>query len=358
MKPLAWIALSLATALAAQEPLNPDQVAEQRRLAQRALEHNESQVERLIDMRLRHDLGLLPSLDDDVVRVQRSTSSRDMDRMRSELQDIQARNTVLAGEYDKVRRMVADLNRKARESAAEPDPGQFVPVPSPGARVSSNGANARRNPSRPNQSRLNQGSRMPAAPAGESQASKVEPSDLGSLALDPLRAQIHGSKDHQRVAQSLFKAGQALMDRAVSLRAQGRVEAARELDDRGRERLLRAVDELQPLLQEKQPPFVSLFYLGRCRELLFRYSQRHEGLSLEASRRAFNQRAQEVRDPFLQISARDVSKGGESGDVETLGPWGQAAKTAMEHFRWMNINSRYDATAKIEALTWPGADQR
>jgi hypothetical protein len=249
--------------------------------------------------------------------------------------------------------MVADLNRKARESAAEPDPGQFVPVPSPGARVSSNGANAR-----PNPSRLNQGSRMPAAPAGESQASKVEPSDLGSLALDPLRAQIHGSKDHQRVAQSLFKAGQALMDRAVSLRAQGRAEAARELDDRGRERLLRAVDELQPLLQEKQPPFVSLFYLGRCRELLFRYSQRHEGLSLEASRRAFNQRAQEVRDPFLQISARDVSKGGESGDVETLGPWGQAAKTAMEHFRWMNINSRYDATAKIEALTWPGADQR
>lgn len=351
MKPFV-LSLGLLTALAgAQQPLHPDQVAEQKRLAQRALQNTRSEVDRLIDMRLRHDLGLLPALADDVVRVDTSMSTRDMDRMRNELADIQARNTVLAGEYDAVRRLVADLHQKARSESSQPDPGQFVPVPSTGARVGSSNV-ARRNVQPP------PGGNVPAAPGVEMQPSRVEASDLGPLALDPLQAQIHGSKDHQRVAQSLFKAGQALMDRASSLRTRGRAEAARQLDDRARERLLRAIDELQPLLQPDEPPFVSLFYLGRCRELLFRYSERHEGLSLESSRREFNQRAQEVRDPFLQISARDVQKSGESGEVETLGPWGQAAKTAMGHFRWMNINSLYDATTKIEALTWPGAELR
>lgn len=351
MRAFVLIVVVLAASLGAQEPLSPDQIVEQRRLAQRALDNNRSEVDRLIEMRLRHDLGLLPGLDDDVVRVDQSTSSRDMDRMRDELRNIQAKNSVLAGEYDKVRRMLADLNAKSRTVAGESDPGRYIPVPSTGARLS-------RSPIDQGHQQINEAATVPASPDVEMKPSKLKPSDLGSLALDPLRAQIHGSNDHQRVAQSLFKAGQALMDRGATLRAMGRFDVAKELDDRARERLLRAVDELQPLLQEKEPAFVTLFYLGRCRELLFRYSERHEGLSLDSSSRAFNQRAQQVRDPFLQISARDVQKGGESGAAETLGPWGQAAKTAMEHFRWMNINARYDATAKIEALTWPGADQR
>ncbi|MGK0205236.1 MAG: hypothetical protein ACI9S9_004324 [Planctomycetota bacterium] len=37
-----------------------------------------------------------------------------------------------------------------------------------------------------------------------------------------------------------------------------------------------------------------------------------------------------------------------------IGLWGQAAKTAMEHFRWMNVHSGFDQTAKIQSLTWPG----
>jgi hypothetical protein len=31
-----------------------------------------------------------------------------------------------------------------------------------------------------------------------------------------------------------------------------------------------------------------------------------------------------------------------------------AAQAALEHFRWMNLHSAYDASAAIEALTWPG----
>ncbi|MCK5943631.1 MAG: hypothetical protein KAI24_16735 [Planctomycetes bacterium] len=354
MRSLLVTMLLCAPNLVAQQPRTAGDVAEQKRLAQRALERNRAQVDRLVDMRLRHDLGLLPSLDDDVVRVETPKSTRDMDRMRSELAEIQAHNTVLSGEYDRVRRMVSELHAKARAGAGDGENGEFVPVPSAGSRlpIASEGGRDTISGS------TSEVASVPAGPAVEMAPSKVRAEDLGPLALDPPRAQIHGSSDHYRVAQSLFKAGQALMDRANALRTQGRADVAKELDDRGRERLLRAVDELKPLLEQKRPPFVALFYLGRCRELLFRYSERHEGLSLETSSRDFQRREQEVRDPFLQISARDVKKSGESGEVETLGSWGQAAKTAMEHFRWMNINGRYDATSKIEALTWPGADQR
>ena len=62
----------------------------------------------------------------------------------------------------------------------------------------------------------------------------------------------------------------------------------------------------------------------------------------------------EVREPFLAISARDVRKTGERGEVEVLGAWGKAAQSAMEHFRWMNLHAGYDPRAAIEALTWPG----
>ena len=59
----------------------------------------------------------------------------------------------------------------------------------------------------------------------------------------------------------------------------------------------------------------------------------------------------------LTWNARDAAllrKVGARGETEVLGPWGKAAQTALEHFRWMNLNAGYDATALIDALTWPG----
>ena len=94
------LALAPAAALPAQDPVADTQLPEQLRTADRALQRVTVDLERLVDMRLRHDLGLLAELDEDVVRVAGGASSREMDRMRGVLADLQARNTVLAGEYD------------------------------------------------------------------------------------------------------------------------------------------------------------------------------------------------------------------------------------------------------------------
>jgi hypothetical protein len=145
------------------------------------------------------------------------------------------------------------------------------------------------------------------------------------------------------------------MDRADAARAQGQDAAAKQLDDRAVERLRRALDELAPLLQAKEPALEALFCQGRCLELLFRHAERHEGLSLQASARDYQRREQEVREPWLRMTTRDVRRTGARGETEVLGQWGMAAQAALEHFRWMNLHAAYDAHATIEALTWPGA---
>ena len=68
-----------------------------------------------------------------------------------------------------------------------------------------------------------------------------------------------------------------------------------------------------------------------------------------SNRGEFQRRAQAVRDPLLRILSRPENPG-----VPSDAEWRQAAKTADENFRWMNINAIYDATDEIEALTWPG----
>jgi len=322
---------------------------EQYRIADRALRQNTAEVEQLLDMRMRHDLGLMTSLDEHVVRIDRPLTTREMSIQQAELKSVEDSNQYIRTQLQKLAAQASLLAEAAKQNTEQSDEGQIMPQ----------AGSAMRN--RPRTTGVaNSGSDMPmqapAAPGVEMANSRVSPEDLGALALDPLQAQIHGSKDHLRVAKALFKVGLALVDRGEELRAQERLDAAKDLDGRAKIKLDLAIAELKPLLQAKEPDFVSLFYLGRCRELLFRYSERHEGLSLETSPSDFQRREQEVRDPFLQISARDVKKTGAAGTVEVLGLWGQAAKTAMEHFRWMNVNAGYDQSPKIKSLTWPGED--
>jgi hypothetical protein len=80
-----------------------------------------------------------------------------------------------------------------------------------------------------------------------------------------------------------------------------------------------------------------------CLELLFRHAERYEGLDPTTSARDWQRREQEVREPFLKITARDVRKTGARGETEVLGAWGLAAQTALDHFRWMNLHGNYDA---------------
>jgi len=322
---------------------------EQYRIAGRALRQNTAEVEQLLDMRMRHDLGLITALDEHLVRIDRPLTTREMSIQQAELKSVEDANQYIRAQLQKLAAQASLLAEAAKQNSEEPDPGQLVPQPGSAMR------NRPRTTSVAN-SGVNASMPTPAAPVGEMANGRVSPEDLGALALDPLQAQIHGSKDHLRVAKALFKVGLALVDRADEVRAQERWDVAKELDLRAKIKLDLAITELQPLLQAKEPDFVTLFYLGRCRELLFRYSERHEGLSLATAPSEFQARAQKVREPFLQISARDVKKTGTAGAVEVLGLWGQAATTAMEHFRWINVHAGYDQSPKIASLTWPGED--
>ena len=148
-------------------------------------------------------------------------------------------------------------------------------------------------------------------------------------------------------------------DWCVSCKVNERVALATDtvaeaFDERGKQRLERALVELEPLLTKKTPSYAALFCKGRCLELLFRPSIRYDGLSLTRSARLYQQREQEVREPFLAISARDVTKGGERAELDILGPWGTAAQAAVEHFRWINVHGDYEPVTPIGSLTWPG----
>lgn len=351
-------AVWVATAVLAAAALLPSQNAAAERAqaelarSQRALQQNRSEVDRLLEARLRHDLGLPTESDASMFRSSTAVTTESMERSRRELRDEDAATALLLERYKKLKNEVDQLQAEAKARAATSKQGGELVLPQ--ANTTAAGATPVAAPP------LTTGldgiePATPPAPVAESatalrQATAAPAVDLG---LDPIRAQIHGSQDHQRVAQALFKAGQVLMDRAEAARAQGQTATAQGLDARAKERLVRAVDELSPLLAQPEPAFPALFYLGRCRELLFRLSQRYDGLSV-ATTRDWQQREQEVREPFLAITARDVAKKGQRGEIEVLGPWGMAAQSAMEHFRWMNLNSSYDPRPTIQAITWPG----
>lgn len=319
----------------------------------RELSRSKDRIERLLDLQMQYDLGLVRDLDESVIDTGSGATSANLSRLQSEFEHEHARSESLTRRLERLRNEYERLQQEVAALDAPEEPGTTViSVPTAGHAIGEEPRVASPLPAQPT-------SPLPAAPGVETVAVTETPEGVPpGLILDPLRATIQGSKDHQRVAAALFKAGQKHMDDAARMRAAGKLEYAKVFDEHGRQKLLRAIDELKPLLDGEDPPYVSLFYLGRCRELLFRYSERYEGLSLENSTAEYQRREQEVREPFLQISARDVVKVGTAGKMEVLGPWGQAAKTAMENFRWMNVNGRYDATARIEALTWPGQGKR
>jgi hypothetical protein len=83
-------------------------------------------------------------------------------------------------------------------------------------------------------------------------------------------------------------------------------------------------------------------------------AERREGLSAKDQPKDYQRREQEVRDAYVAITARDsVRKDGK----DELGPWGRAAQSAMDHFRWMNLHSGYRPKTDMDSITWPGQKQ-
>ncbi|MFO0314042.1 MAG: hypothetical protein ACK539_12555, partial [Planctomycetota bacterium] len=99
--------LGAASALAAQaEPPRPPEADRQR--AERALQQSRAEAERLLDLRLRHDLGLTSATGaDGAERAFASTSpatTEAIDRMQAQLREEAAATAVLRESYERLRR--------------------------------------------------------------------------------------------------------------------------------------------------------------------------------------------------------------------------------------------------------------
>lgn len=329
------LAVSLGGALLAQ-----DTNAELERL-RRQLQNQRSEAERLLELRIRHDLGMPVGADvlEGAGRV--AATSEAMAKAKRELVEQEAVTANLHQRYRQLAASAAQLQRDAAQAHAETlsEATLQIEVPSVGSTLPRATGHAPQAP----------------APGGEIARPRTEiTTPLAEIAteLDPVAAQIHGSDDHLRVAQTLLRAAQQLVDRGVELRKAEQAELAAQLDRRAKDRLLRAVAELEPLLAGEAPPYAALFCKGRCLELVFRLDERHAGLALQRSAKDFQTREAEVRAPFLEISARDVEPNPTPGGQPRMGQWGIAAQTALEHFRWMNVRGNWRPKIELDSLQW------
>jgi len=380
----AALALAAAAVAQGQGPSRSDAAEMQR--VERMLQQSKAEAERLLEQRLRHDLGLIPSAGVDAsektFKPTAPATSEAVDRMQLELREEEAATSLMRESYEKLRATVDLAQADAAARAADNPPlHPLLAVPSAGRPVPTRASQARRDteaalagthasttPVTPDPTPSTAPAPHPAdAPlavvAGDkpitAPIAPIKPATpsvtAGAPQLEPPQAQIHASSDHRRIAQALFKAGQLLADEAQRMATAGDETQAVALAARSTERLRRALDALAPLLQKKEPAFDALFCQGRTLELLFRNAERFEGLNFASSRSEWQKREQEVRKPWLQIAARDKQQIGATSKDEEAGPWGRAAQAAVAHFDWTNLYGAYDARKAIEAITWPGA---
>lgn len=336
-------AMVLCAAVALAQSVRDHDRAEEYERLRRLGEQNKAEVQRLVDRRMAHDLGLPVPADPTAPRSP-ALGTAQKERMLQEWRDEEARTASSLARFNELRAQLERLQADVAARATARGEDEYVVVPQPGTAQ-------RRDPARPLEAVEQNG----PEPRGQAPAPLAAPAGEADVSpLGRVRGQIQGSSDHLQVAQALFKAGQTLMQRGDVLREHGDPEGATALDDRAKSYLERATAELQPLLGEKEPSYAALFCKGRSLELMFRYAERYEGLSLQGSTRAFQQREQEVREPFLAIVARDVVKKGARGEVEALGAWGMAAQAAVGNFKWINQYGSYKPSTPIGSITWPG----
>lgn len=303
--------------------------------------HSRDEVDRLLHLRLRHDLGL--PVEDFAAGAAgaagsgRPATSAALEESRIELQR-EARVTAdLARRRERLEAQVQSLRARAEQKEPEPVPDwvavpQPYSLPSPGPEPEADGTATR-------------------PPAAGPEQVPLPPSERPPLDLDPVRGQIPGSRDPGLVARALYRAARDLVATGERLRATGREGRAAELDALAAERLRRALDVLAPALSGEAPPYADLFCQGRCLEALFRIDERRAGLALRADPVEYQRREQAVRDPFLAITVRDVEV---QGGAESLGRWGKAAQTALDHFRWINVHGGFSPSIDPASITWEG----
>jgi hypothetical protein len=315
--------------------------------SQRELQQVRGEADTLLDLRLRHDLGLPMPEGDDLFRFDGTVTTEGHEKAQKQLQGEDLTTAGLLQRYNRLKTQVDDL--KAAAAAAQQkqqkDEPEWVMVPRTGE------------PPKKPQPRVD--AARPDATTSDAQPppDTVEPrrsEPIVTANLEPIRGQVQGSGDAGRIARALYRAGQALLDEAEVQRRQQQSAVADELDARAKERLRRAVDALQPLTTVAEPALIDLFYRGKCLEALFRLDERHENLDLRSNPKEFQRREEEVRQPFIAIRARDVTV---KNKVEVLGAWALAAQTATEHFRWINLHAGFKPKTPLESITWTPAEK-
>ncbi|GAB4145109.1 MAG: hypothetical protein Fur0037_12990 [Planctomycetota bacterium] len=318
----------------------------------RSMQENQWRVDRLMEARMRHDLGLPVRDAEDLFQSAGEVSTESLEKARRDLQNEDAAARSLLQRFRTLKEQVARLQAEAAARAASlRAESEWVTVPRAGTRPEPASRTppqiplSPQGPASPPQPAASAGGDARAAPAAETAPARtvVIPN------LPPPRGQIQGSRDHALVAQALYRAAEALVERGSDLRARGLVEAADQCDAEAKDRLDRALDSLAEAQKDASPSLAALFCLGKCREMLFRLAERHEGLDLARDPKEYQRRAHEVRDPFVAIVARDVST---VDGKQVPGIWGLAAQAALDHFAWMNLNAGFKPRIPLESITW------
>lgn len=335
MKLAARLGVLLATCslpLAAQT----DQAPELGRL-QRTLQQSRGEVDRLLDLRMRHDLGLPVQDPGELFKPEGPVTGESLTRARAVLQNEEIATNNLLQRCERLKAQAAQLQADAKAQVEQSQQGEWVTVPRAGT------ATPRQPQPRP-----------PAPAAASEQPSEAPPPPVMAVLpnLGAPRGQIHGSKDHALVAAALYRAAEALIERGEQLRQHSQEALAKQCDDEAKDRFERALDALAAALEAQPNDFAVLFCKGKCLEQLFRLSERYDDLDLGRDAGQYQKRAFEVRAPWVAVQALDVGR-----DGKELGSWGRAAKTAIDHFEWINLNGGFKPRIPLESITWEPRQQ-
>ena len=323
-------------AVSAQQERSSAQLAAEIAQAHHELEQARVLGAQLLDARIRSDLGL-PTQDNlEIFRVATPATTKSIEEAQHILAQEDARTVGLLNRYERLKTLVDRLQLTGVNEPAPRNDAEWITVPSPGQRLANEGQET-------------------AQPVTSDSPEQPAPVRVVSN-LSPIRAQIAGSSDRRLIARSLFDAGEELFDRSEQLRRQKQPEAAKDQAEEAIERLRRAESELLASMESTSPEFIDLFYLGKSRELLFLLEERLGLLSLKGNVAKFQERAQEVREPFLKIRAQDFVL--DSDGLKRPGPWAVAADAALDHIRWRNLHAGYKPSISPRSIQWRKPNKR
>lgn len=276
------------------ELMSPEQLRAEIGRLQRELHKTTLRVQRMLELRIRHELGL-PVDADTLFHLSPEERRRDPATAARLLAEADAERGRLARRLEKLRR---------REKTRRDDLAKTLAARTPPARTM---APEHEKPPAPGIAVA----RRPVAPAAPTQAPLRETDDTKeSRETTPEKSAeqegvvhlIKGSRDRGLVGRALFLAG----------------------------RYEDALRELAPFAKDERAPLVWLFWLARCYEELGRYA--------------------EADDLFARIEARDTREDEKGKTV--LGAWGMAAKTARQHMTWMRERGTWKPKLDVDAIRW------